>query len=25
VRLEDVVYVTADGCRTLSRFDYELI
>jgi Xaa-Pro aminopeptidase len=25
VRLEDVVLVTADGCRTLSRFDYELI
>ena len=25
VRLEDVVLVTADGCRTLSRFDYEMI
>jgi Xaa-Pro aminopeptidase len=25
VRLEDVVLVTADGCRTLSRFDYELL
>jgi Xaa-Pro aminopeptidase len=25
VRLEDVVLVTAGGCRTLSRFDYELI
>ena len=24
VRLEDVVLVTADGCRMLSRFDYEL-
>ena len=25
VRLEDVALVTADGCRTLSRFDYDLI
>ena len=25
VRVEDVVLVTADGCRTLSRFDYELL
>ena len=25
VRVEDVVLVTADGCRMLSRFDYELL
>ena len=25
VRIEDVVLVTGDGCRTLSRFDYELL
>lgn len=25
VRLEDVVLVTADGCRTLTSFDYELL
>ena len=25
VRIEDVVLVAGDGCRTLSRFDYELL
>ena len=25
VRIEDDVLVTGDGCRTLSRFDYELL